>query len=116
MAKGGADGETIPSGTFGRGGHRRVLGSLSFEGRLGPAFAQFAQTRARRLSLTGSIRYDATHAVVSIEGPEALVGAFEMACIIGPETCSIDNWSWHATDPSTADSDNASDFDDHLDF
>ena len=116
MAKGGAAGETIPSGAFGRGGHRRVAGFLSFRGRLGPAFAHFARTRARRLSLIGEIQFGPERAIVRIEGPEALVGAFEMACIIGPEACSIDDWRWSPAGSSTACSDGFAAFDDCLEF
>lgn len=111
-----AEGEVVPSGDFGRGGHRRVAGCLSFRGRLGPAFARFAQTRARRLSLNGKIQYGSQHAIVRIEGPEALVGAFEVACIIGPETCSIDDWRWYPADSSISDIENSSAFDDNFEF
>jgi hypothetical protein len=116
MSRSRGEGETIPSGDFGRGGHHRVTGFLSFRGRLGPTFARFAQTRARRLSLNGAIQSGPEHAIVRIEGPEALVGAFEMACIIGPETCSIDHWRWFPAGSSIPDSDSFSAFDDYLEF
>ena len=116
MAKGRAEGDIIPSGTFGRGGHRRIAGVLSFRGCLGPAFARFAQIRARRLSLNGGIQFGPKHAIVRIEGPEALVGAFEMACIIGPEACSIDDWCWFPKGSPVPFADNAAAFNGSLAF
>lgn len=116
MAGGGTEGEVIPSGAFGRGGHRRVAGFLSFRGCLGLAFARFAQTRAKRLSLNGGIQYGPERAFVRVEGPEALVGAFEMACIIGPECCSIVDWHWFPAGSSIPYSDSISAFGDYLKF
>ena len=116
MSRSRTEGETIPSGDFGRGGHRHVAGFLSFRGCLGPAFARFAQTRARRLSLNGTIQYSPQRAIVRIEGPEALVGAFEMACIIGPESCSIDHRRWFSADSSMPYSDSFSALDDYMEF
>ena len=116
MSRNRMEGEIIPSGTFGRGGHLRVAGFLSFYGCLGLAFAKFAQARARRLALDGSIRYGPKRAIIRIEGPEALVGAFEMACIIGPEACSIVDWRWFPQGSPIPSSHDLSAFDDTLKF
>ncbi|MEM7045302.1 MAG: hypothetical protein AAF543_21030 [Pseudomonadota bacterium] len=116
MTNGRAEGETIPSGTFGRGGHRRIAGLMWFEGRLGSAFASFAEERARRLSLKGDIRWGAQHAMVRIEGPEALIGAFEMACIIGPESCQVDDWRCSFDGSQAADIEYSTTFEHHARF
>lgn len=81
------------SGPFGRGGASRVAVDLDFTGKLGPAFTAFAMARARRLGLTGWIEGGSTHARAHAEGSEALVGAFEMACCVGPDQSLIYAWT-----------------------
>jgi len=81
------------TGSFGRGGQRPVSLRLEFTGRLGPDFTVFALARAERLGLRGWIVGRRDRAIVHLEGPEALAGAFEVACCIGPDTVVVDDWS-----------------------
>lgn len=54
------------------------------------SFAEFALHRASRLSLEIEVgACDATSAVLSVKGQEALVDAFEMACSLGPYDCIV---------------------------
>ena len=84
---------TQESGGFGRGGQRPVALRFAFTGRLGPAFLEFARIRADRLDLRGWIAGEDDHAEAQIEGPEALVGAFEVACCIGPDNVAVEDWT-----------------------
>ncbi len=81
------------SGPFGRGGTRPVAVEINFHGNLGAAFVAFATERARRLSLDGTIRPGETDVLVMVSGPEALVGAFETACCIGPDDAEVFEWN-----------------------
>ena len=80
------------SGPFGRGGEHPVAVMMAFYGMLGPAFVEFAIARANRLSLTGWIREEGNRVLTHIEGPEALIGAFEMACCLGPLEADVQDW------------------------
>lgn len=84
--------ELQESGPYGRGGHRPAAVEMSFFGRLGPVFVAFAKARADRLSLKGWIEQGGNRIRAHVEGPEALVGAFEMACCIGPEQSTVNDW------------------------
>ena len=54
-------------------------------GSLGPGYAAFVADRASWLSLSGWIEQASDElAFVVAVGPEALVGALEMACLLGP--------------------------------
>lgn len=81
------------TGPFGRGGQTLVGAMLSFHGRLGPAFLAFAAARARRLDLTGWAVQDGDCVRVMLQGPEALIGAFEVACCIGPDEDEVLGWT-----------------------
>jgi acylphosphatase len=81
------------SGPFGQGGNRVVAVEMAFFGSLGADFVRFAEIRARRLGLTGWIEETSGNRVlVHVEGPEALIGAFEMACCLGPDTTMVEDW------------------------
>lgn len=88
------------SGPFGAGGRSPVAARLHFWGVLPPVFCAFAKARAERLSLTGFMRCDGAEAVAVVAGPDALVGAFEMACCIGPDAAVVEGWRREALDPS----------------
>lgn len=82
------------SGPFGRGGKRSASVDMVFRGSLGSAFLAFAKARADRLSLKGWIEVAGNDRVLAhVEGPDSLVGAFEMACCIGPEQSMVDDWT-----------------------
>jgi acylphosphatase len=66
-------------------GQSPVVVRMKVTGDLGRNFLDFVANRASWLSLSGwaeSPSHD--HAVVVAAGPEALVGALEMACLLGP--------------------------------
>lgn len=90
------------SGPFGRGGQRPVGARMEFHGRLGPAFLAFAKARAQRLDLKGWALLDGSRVLVVVQGPEALVGAFEMACCIGPDEEEVLSWTCTDTEPNHA--------------
>ena len=81
------------SGQLGKGGADIHAAEIRFTGSLGPSFVMFALTRGRRLSLRGSIRNEDDTVVVEVEGPAALIDAFEIACSLGPIDSRIDSWS-----------------------
>lgn len=87
------------SGAFGRGGQRPVSVRMEFTGQLGPVFTTFAQTRAERLDLKGWIIGQEHRALVYLDGPEALIGAFEVACCIGPDAATIEDWTCSEAPP-----------------
>ena len=62
-----------------------------FKGRLScESFVEFASHRARRLDLRMAIGACSSETVsLSIEGPDDLLDAFEMACSLGPYDCII---------------------------
>ena len=72
------------SGEFGRGGQLECAVELVFKGALGEPFVAFAIARAQRLSLRGWISPGAEIVTVSMEGPQAMVDAFEIVCSLGP--------------------------------
>lgn len=92
-------GDIQEAGGFGRGGARLVAHRFDFFGTLGPAFMTFAQARAAQLDLTGWIEDGGNRVAVLVQGPEALVGAFEMACCIGPDRCFVQDWTCDTTEP-----------------
>ena len=85
--------EGYASGPIGRGGTRSVTHKFRFHGRLGSSFVAFASERARRLNLNGTIHPGETEVSVIVSGAEALVGAFETACCIGPDDTDVAEWS-----------------------
>ena len=66
---------------------------IRFTGSLGPSFVRFALARGRRLGLSGSIRDEDDTVVVTVEGPAALIDAFEITCSLGPIDSRIDAWT-----------------------
>lgn len=81
------------SGQFGEGGADLKAAEIRFTGTLGPAFVRFALARGRRLSLQGSIRDEDDAVVIEIEGPAALIDAFEITCSLGPIDSKIRSWT-----------------------
>ncbi|HWA20401.1 MAG TPA: acylphosphatase [Devosia sp.] len=68
-----------------------VVMRMRVAGRLDPGYLQFVAERARWLSLSGwATRTPAGTAEVMAAGPEALVGALEMACLLGPLDSVVD--------------------------
>jgi acylphosphatase len=92
----------LDSGPFGRGGHRSVSLRMEFCGRLGPAFLAFVRARAERLDLKGWAMLDGTRVLVVVQGPEAMAGAFEVACCIGPDEDEVQSWTCIETEPNHA--------------
>ena len=81
------------TGSLGQGGAKEQAVEICFVGVLGQPFVEFARERARRLALQGRIEQLCDTVVASLEGPEALIDAFEISCSLGPITCRIDSWS-----------------------
>ncbi len=81
------------SGPFGQGGQDRKAVTYLFEGRLGAPFTDFAMDRAKRLNLGGHIVPGETRATVYVEGPDAMIGAFETACSLGPIEADVQRWA-----------------------
>lgn len=81
------------SGPFGKGGNRSAAVEMEFFGTLGSDFIAFATARAARLDLKGWIGEGGNRVIAHLEGPEALIGAFEMACSIGPDTVAVEDWT-----------------------
>jgi acylphosphatase len=66
-------------------GQTPVVVRMQVTGDLGQHFLDFVANRASWLSLSGWAESPSDdHAVVVAAGPEALVGALEMACLLGP--------------------------------
>lgn len=64
---------------------------LTFAGKLTGGYLDFVAERARWLSLSGWAESSGEGmAVVVAAGPEALVGALEMACVLGPLDALVD--------------------------
>lgn len=82
------------SGEFGRGGDRRVHARLLLEGSIGDDYIAFLQDKARRLSLSLELTRRNSSVIATLNGPDALIGAFEMSAIIGTQDCQITDWSW----------------------
>ena len=66
---------------------------LTFTGSFRPrSFVRFVQDRARRLELVASIRRSSrSEIVVAVAGEPELIGAFEMACSLGPHDALVDD-------------------------
>ena len=72
-------------------GGRPVCRRLAIAGRLPlPDYLDFAAERANWLSLDGWATADADGVTVVAAGPEALVGALEMALTLGPLTALVE--------------------------
>lgn len=69
-----------------------IATEFTLQGRLqSDGFVDWICHRARVLALTGWVaRIDATRVTVVVAGPEALIGAMEMACSLGPVDISVD--------------------------
>lgn len=65
-------------------GGRPVAVRMRIAGDLGGRYLDFVAERAAWLSLSGWASVAAGRAEVVAAGPEALVGALEMACVLGP--------------------------------
>lgn len=62
-----------------------VVVRMKVTGDLGSRFLEFVANRAQWLSLAGWAECPSDgHATIVAAGPEALVGALEMACMLGP--------------------------------
>ncbi len=81
------------SGPFGAGGTRMRRVRVAFFGRLGSEFVAFAEDRVHRLDLRASIVEVGERVEIEVEGPEAMLGAFEMACCVGPDRCLVEEWT-----------------------
>jgi acylphosphatase len=82
------------SGKLGDDGGTEVeAAELRFTGRLGAPFVRFALARGRRLSLTGWVRDEDDTVVIALQGPAALIDAFEITCSLGPIDARIDSWT-----------------------
>lgn len=63
-----------------------ITGALADE-----SFVGWIVERARRLSLSGAVRrISEANIEVTVEGPEALVDAMELACSLGPASVLVD--------------------------
>ena len=72
-------------------GGRLVCRRLAIAGRLPlPDFLAFVAERAGWLSLDGWAAADDSGVIVVAAGPDALVGALEMACTLGPLAALVD--------------------------
>ncbi|MBS3652121.1 hypothetical protein KEU06_26335 [Pseudaminobacter sp. 19-2017] len=81
------------TGSLGQGGAQEQAVAICFVGALGQPFVEFARERASRLALRGVIEQRCDTVVASLEGPEALIDAFEITCSLGPIACRVDFWS-----------------------
>ncbi len=65
---------------------------MLISGKISPSYLAFVSGRADWLSLSGWVTdLGSGHVEVVAAGPEALVGALEMACILGPLDALIDH-------------------------
>lgn len=65
---------------------------LEVRGRdLGEAYAGFARARIARYGLAGAVEAQATRARIEARGPAALVDMLEVACLLGPAACRVDD-------------------------
>lgn len=81
------------TGRLGEGGADLGAAEIRFSGRLGASFVGFAMARARRLSLAGSIEDGDTSVLIAVQGPAALIDAFEITCSLGPIDARVDSWA-----------------------
>jgi len=66
-------------------GHSHIAVRMTITGTLGRHYSDFVTGRAEWLSLAGWVESPSdSQAIVVAAGPEALVGALEMACMLGP--------------------------------
>ena len=73
-------------------GGRPVRVRYEIGGRLDvPAYLAFVAERARWLDISGWVAADGAGVTLVAAGPEALVGALEMACTLGPLDALIDD-------------------------
>lgn len=89
------------SGFFGRGGDRRVRAKMVFSGHFTPNFQPYLVKKSDQLKLDTSVSVTPTIATVTSTGPEALVGALEMAACIGTEADAIESWTIEVTEIET---------------
>ena len=66
---------------------------MIFRGTLGPPFEAFVRARSARLSLALEIHCNEATATLVVTGPEALVGALEMAACVAPDECLVEDWA-----------------------
>lgn len=91
------------SGEFGRGGEALCAVDLTYHGKLGANFVEFALNRARRLSLDGWITTTPEGVRVVAQGPLALVESFEIVCSLGPIDAEVTGWERRDLQPSLND-------------
>lgn len=71
---------------------------MMVSGQITPDYLAFVSDRADWLSVSGWVTdLGSGHVEVIAAGPEALVGALEMACILGPLDALIDHVETSAT-------------------
>jgi hypothetical protein len=73
-----------------------IVAKLVFSGRgLGEGFLEFVADRAAKLSLdgSGSLTDLTTEATVLVSGAPALVDMLEVACLLGPADCLVEDVS-----------------------
>lgn len=93
------------TGLLGQGGADQAMARIIFSGYLGEAFVEFARDRGARLGLRGQIRMHPDTVEVFLQGPEALIDAFEITCSLGPMQCDVDTWERVEVDAQTVTSD-----------
>ncbi len=78
--------------------------TFTFQGDLPvSSFAEFAQHRAKRLSLDlDTIAQNSNNATLRVKGPTDLVDAFEMAMSLGPTDCIVQDVRRDDNDPDRA--------------
>ena len=77
---------------FGHGGHRRVTATMVFCGTFGPNYVPFVQAKALAYGVEVVVTADVGTVTVVATGPEALVGALEMAACIGTDDARVVGW------------------------
>lgn len=87
------------TGDFGCGGDRRIHARLVLDGIFADGYDDFLRDKARRLSLSLTLTRRDQSVIAELSGPEALIGAFEMSAIIGPQDCQISAWHWELWQP-----------------
>ena len=77
---------------FGQGGHRRVTATMLFRGTFGPDYVPFVRAKAVAYGVEAVVTAGVGVVTVVATGPEALVGALEMAACIGTEDARVEGW------------------------
>lgn len=95
------------TGLLGRGGADEAVARLRFSGELGEPFVEFARDRGTRLGLRGQVRMHSDTVEVILQGPEALIDAFEITCSLGPFQCRVEAWGRDDVDPAAIVPDNS---------